>query len=60
MNEIFTLDEKTFQLKKLFMCSYIKYCIGDDVSAGKIYAIICSDDIFNSFLETILKRSIYE
>ena len=59
-DNIFTQEEKNTWIKKLILSAYIKYSIGKDTDAAKIYSIVKDETIFNQLLLNILKRSIYE
>ena len=58
--KIFYKEEKQCWINKLIFSAYIKYVIGKDDEAEKIYGLIFDENLFEKFLTEILKRSVYE
>ena len=58
--KIFYEEEKQCWINKLSFSAYIKYVIGKDDEAEKIYGLIFDENLFEIFLTEILKRSVYE
>lgn len=59
-DKVFYTEEKKSWTYKLIFCAYIKYVMGKDDEAGKIYGLTFENELFDKFLTEILKRSIYE
>ncbi len=59
-NQVFDEYEKISWKKKLLYSAYIKYSIGKEDEALKIYSLMNNENILDKFLENILRRSIYE
>ena len=59
-NEIFYEQEKISWIKKLLVSAYIKYSLGKDDEAQKIYGLVNNENFMEQFFEKLLKRSIYE
>ncbi len=57
---IFTQEEIQSWKNKLIISAYIKYVIGKDNEASEIYGLLYNEELFEKFLENILKKSIYE
>lgn len=60
LNTVFNEKEKQEWVKKLIFCSYIKHVIGKDDEASEIYSLSENEPLFEKFLVSVLKRSIYE
>lgn len=58
--KVFYPQEKESWKNKLYVCAYIKYSLGKDDEAQKIYGLLKNDALMEIFYENILKRSIYE
>lgn len=60
INSVFDEAEKQEWYRKLIFCSYIKHSIGKDDEASEIYSLAINETLFDKFLISILKRSVYE
>lgn len=60
LEKVFYPEEKQGWIQKLIMCAYIKFAIGKDDEAQKIYGLSQDNKILNELFKDILKRSIYE
>ena len=60
LTSVFDEIEKQEWYRKLIFCSYIKLAIGKDDEASEIYSLAANEPLFNKFLISILKRSVYE
>ena len=57
---VFYPEEKAGWIKKIYYCAYIKYELGKEDEAEKIYGLTFDENLVEKFLVEILKRSIYE
>ncbi len=60
LEKVFYNEEKTAWNQKLLMAAYIKFVIGKEEDAQKIYGLFKDEEIKQELYKSILKRSIYE
>lgn len=60
LEKVFYEEEKTAWNQKLLMAAYIKFVIGKEEEAQKIYGLFKDEEIKQELYKSILKRSIYE
>lgn len=60
LEKVFYKEEKNTWEKKILMSAYIKFVIGKEDDAQKIYGLFKDDEIKQELYKNILKRSIYE